>query len=122
MDTITVTLVVTDGVVDQAASTATFEAALASHVAERETETAVIAETVAAIFDENKGRRIALSTLASLAVAKLNAQPSNHKALTDKVLGYVRENMTGTSPIFGSQKGRNGGVARIADLPVVDSK
>jgi hypothetical protein len=107
-------VVLSGGSVDVAASTAKFTAALNDYVVSRETENGQIATAVSAVFDEHKGKTLTMPTLAALAVQKLNAQPENFKALSERVSTFVREQNGTTLRIT---KGKGGGVSRVADAP-----
>jgi hypothetical protein len=129
MNTITITLVQsTDGTIDQAGSEAAFASALSKYVAEREIEQTQIADKVSALFTEHLGKHIALPTVAGLVAQMLNAQPENHSILTERISDYIRDNSQGKkshdgtverpASMFVISKGKHGGVARRADLPV----
>jgi hypothetical protein len=105
-----------NGSVDVEASVGKFRGALATFLAERETEQSVIAEAVSAVFDKNPGV-IAMPALAGLALQELNAAPETFAKLHERVLGYVRESAKGTGAIFKIQKGKGGGVSRIVNAP-----
>lgn len=128
MSNLTITLVRhTDGSIDEAGSTRAFSAALAKHVAERETEVATIAAAVNGVFDRYLGASINMPALASMALQSLNVQPENFKALELRCLEYVRENAQGDkaedgtvanpSSTFVIGKGKGGGVTRRCDRP-----
>lgn len=112
---LTVELVITDGLVDQAASEKAFRTALVKYTAERETELSSIADAVGAVFDAHKGASINMPAVAHYALTGLNAQPENFKTLETRVMEYVRENAKGDSSIFVIAKGKKGGVTRRAD-------
>jgi hypothetical protein len=118
MDTLTTTLVITDGQVDSAATVAAFETALEELVVQRDLAAVGISEAVAEIFAAHKGVAIAMPTLASLTAQKLGAVPENFKAITGRVLDYVRANTKGDNSLLVSRKGRAGGVSLRADAPV----
>jgi hypothetical protein len=101
-----------DGSIDHEASIGAFAGALLKYEAERETEMAVIAGAVNALFDQYKGARLNTPFLVGETLRRLNAQPENYKVLTEKVQQFVR-----TSPAFTIGKGKGGGVARLRDLP-----
>lgn len=108
-----------NGSVDRDATVSKFESDLDSFIAERETEQGVIAEAVNAVFDQYRGARCNMPFLTSTALNRLNAGPSNHKALTERVQEYVRSN-AGTresGALFSIAKGAGGGVGRWVDLP-----
>lgn len=117
-----------EGSVDVDATLAKCKAELIQFCAERETEEATIADAVCAIFDEYVGVRINMPALTGFALQRLNAQPQNHKVLTERVQAYVRSNSQGKTDDDGTQerpgslfligKGKGGGVARRCDLPV----
>lgn len=102
-----------DGSVDASATVAKFETDLSAFVTETAEEQANIAAAVSAVYDENKGKRIAMPTLTSLALVKLNAQVENFQALGEKVQAFVRAN----TDTYSIAKGKGGGVGRISDLP-----
>lgn len=116
------------GAVDREASLDKFEAELVKYCAERETEQEVISEAVNAAFDKYPGAVITMPAVCTFALSKLNAQPENHKILTERVQSYIRENSQGKvaedgtaerpDSMFVIGKGKNGGVRRRADIPV----
>lgn len=114
MSSITVKLTNVDGRVDQGAALAAFEAALASHIAETETELASVASSVLAVLAENPGKSIKLATLGSYAAMKLNATPENHATLSELAQDYVRANK-GEGGLFQIVKGAGGGVKMASD-------
>lgn len=115
-----------DGSVDLEATVTKFQGDLVQFVAERETEQAVIAEAVNAIFDAHPGAAINMPALQTFALQRLNAQPENYTILADRVADYVRENAQGETREDGSherpgslfviKKGKGGGVHRRADM------
>lgn len=114
-----------DGAVDLASTILKFEDDLSRFVAERETEQSVIAEAIAAIFDQHKGTAINMPALQTFALQKLNAQPSNYTVLSERVAEYVRENSQGEvkegveerpQSLFVIKKGKGGGVHRRCDM------
>jgi hypothetical protein len=102
------------GSIDSGATVAKFEAELAAFVTGTAEEQGNISGAVSAVFDENKGKRIAMPTLISLSLVKLNAQVENFQALGEKVHTFVKAN----TETYSVAKGKGGGVGRIADLPV----
>jgi hypothetical protein len=118
---ITVTLVSKDGSLNQDASEAAFRSAYLNFVAQRETEQSTIADAVGALFDAHQGTSINMPAVASMACAKLNAQPENYSTLTELVLSYVRENASEKredGKLFRIGKGKGGGVKRWSEIPV----
>lgn len=115
MNNVSSFVVLSNGKVDVAATEAAFSAALALHISERETQNEQIAAAVSAVFDEHLGKTITMPVLQSLACARLAALPDNYKSLSERVATYAREQNGVTLRIT---KGKGGGVARIADLPV----
>ena len=101
------------GNIDHEATIERFRADLNKFAAERETEIGVISNAVHTVLDGHKGKRVPMPFLASEVLRALNVQPENYKTLTEKVLDYVR-----VSDEFSIGKGKNGGVARVIDLPV----
>jgi hypothetical protein len=118
MATLTVKLVTKNGAVDQEASEQQFRSDLSKYITESETQQSTIADTISAIFDAHKGEKVAMPVLASMACQKLNAQPSNWKALETLALEYIRANKDGDDSLFVVVKGAGGGCGRRADLPV----
>jgi hypothetical protein len=114
------------GVVDLEASNDKFQSELVKYCAERETEQETIAEAVHACFDQYKGVRINMPALCTFTLTKLNAQPENHKVLTERVMEFVRSQSQGKAADDGTVenptstfligKGKGGGVARRCDL------
>lgn len=118
MSTITVELVTSNGSIDQAASQAAFATALSAHVAEVELQDTLIAEKVAELFAEYKGRHIQMPTLASMVTQRLGGVPENFKTLSSRVLDYVRANAQGDNSLLVISKGKNGGASLRADATV----
>jgi hypothetical protein len=131
---ITVEAVLTDGSIDQAATEAAFHSALLRTVAEVETQEAEIASQVSAIYDQFTGKAIGMPALGSMVAQRLNAQPENFKALSDRALDFVRANSQTTGSeedgtlaehpesIYVIAKGKNGGCFRRADRPAKPAK
>jgi len=99
------------GNIDIQATLDRFESDLSKFAEARETEVGVISNAVHAVLNGHKGKRVPMPFLASEVLRTLNVQPENYKTLTEKVLDYVRANDE-----FSIGKGKNGGVARVADL------
>ena|SRR5271165_4681313 len=117
--TLTVALVLgANGSIDTAATTAAFETSLAAHVANVETEQGEIAAHVAQLFNDNKGKYIALPTVGSLTANLMGAVAENHGILSERVCEYVRANSKGDDSLFVMRKGAGGGFAVRADVPV----
>ena len=126
MSQITVKLVTVNGRTDEAASLDVFRTAMATHIAERETEVETIAAAVGAVFDKFKGTSINMPALCNFALQELNAQPENYKVLQERTAQYVRDNSQGEKnketgvearpdSLFVIAKGAHGGVHRRAD-------
>ena len=126
---ITVDCVLTDGRTNESATLEACRAAVLRTKAERETQEWEIASQVEALFDTHLGKAIGMPALGSMVAQKLNAQPENFKALSDRVLDYVRANSQETGSektgdlashpdsTFVIAKGKNGGCYRRADRP-----
>lgn len=121
------------GAVDRAACLDKFEEELVKYCAQREMEQETIAEAVHAAFDKYVGANITMPALCTYALTKLNAQPENHKILTERVLAYVRENSQGDKTAeddsverpdstFVIGKGKHGGVRRRVDIVAKPAK
>jgi hypothetical protein len=107
-----------NGSIDHQGTLNKFAADLQKFEVERETETEKVAEAVHAVFDANLGTRINMPFLVGQALPLLGVTSATHKALTERVLAYVRENADGKGQsLFSIEKGKGGGCARIADLP-----
>ncbi len=129
---ITVDCVLTDGRINESATLEACRAAVLRTKAERETQESEIASQVEALFDTHLGKAIGMPALGSMVAQKLNAQPENFKALSDRVLDYVRANSQETGPegarvqhpdsTFVIAKGKNGGCYRRADRPAPEAK
>jgi hypothetical protein len=101
-----------NGTIDQVAAQAAFDAALASYVAEFDTQASVFADAVNAVFDQHNSKPIKMDMLKSLALAKLNVQPETFSALSERLNGYIKsQKAAGTLTVA---KGSGGGVSRVA--------
>ncbi len=126
----------TNGSVDVAATTAKFGDELTKFIAANETEVAVIASAVNAVFDDYRGATLTTPTLVTYALGKLNATPANMATLSDRIRAYVHDNSDrpairskeGKKEIlvpaeaprtraFRISKGVGGGVSRWSDVP-----
>lgn len=134
---ITITLVKdSKGLIDEAASTATFTKALASLKVQRELEDGQIAKAVAAVFDKYKGASINLPGLCTYALMELGATPDNYNDMNEKIAEYVRANSdqgavkdpkdktkilkpaeAPRTRLFSMNKGRGGDTRRWSDVP-----
>src|SRR5208283_113524 len=96
-ESLTVELVIVDGVVDTDESLLAFETALEARVTEREIERTGIANAVAELFTlpENFGKSIPMPTVASMVCAALNVPALSHNVITERVLTYLRDNSQG---------------------------
>lgn len=132
-ESLTVELVVVDGVVDADESLLAFETALENRVAEREIEQTGIATAVAELFalTENFGKAVAMPTIASMVCASLHVPAQSHSVITERVLNYLRAQSQGKvvdgveerpASLLVTTKGRNGGTAIRADRPVPATK
>jgi hypothetical protein len=128
-ESLSVELVIVDGVVDTDESLLAFETALEARVTEREIERTGIANAVSELFalPENKGKSIPMPTVASMVCAALNVPALSHNVITERVLGYLRVNSQGETTdgvqerpasLFVTAKGKHGGVSIRADRPV----
>jgi len=127
MSNLSFALVLSAGSIDRSASLASAEAALDSHIAERDTQQETIATAVSAVFDEYPGANLTMPTIEGMVSRQLNAVPSNYKVLTKLALDYVRANSgdKASGATFGITKGKGGGVCRWADVaetPAPESK
>jgi hypothetical protein len=115
-NTLTVTLVNdSSGSIDQAASRAAFETALARHTAEVETQGTLIEEAVSALFDQYKDTAIGMPALGSMTAQRLGGNPDNFKVLSERTLNHVRANADGKGrALYTISKGKGGGVRRVS--------
>lgn len=114
-----------DGELDVEGTVEKFRADVLNYQVERETEAATIGAAVNAVFDEYPGTRINMPALQTFALAKLNAQPENHKALQTRVAEYIRDNAAAersAGQLFKIGKGVKGGVLRWSDEPLSDEE
>lgn len=117
-----------DGSVDLESTLFKFEEDLQRFIAEKDVENAAIAAQIHAIFDTYKGARLNMPYLTGEALRRMNASPANWKVLSDKITSFVQDNAQGKTGEDGSverpnstfiiSRGKGGGVARRADLPV----
>jgi hypothetical protein len=113
----------TDGSIDTQATLDKFASDLDQFARVQAADQERVAEAVHAVFDSHKGTRINMPYLVSQALPLLQVTPATHKALSERVLAYVRENADGKGAnLFSIEKGKGGGCARIADLPPAESK
>jgi len=99
------------GVVDVAASSAAYGAALSAWVLQNELPVDRISAAVNAVFDRFPGQKLPMPFLLSLAVAELGAGPAEHKSLTERVHSFVRGQADeGGTLVIG--KGKGGGITR----------
>jgi hypothetical protein len=121
--------VVENGVVDVDATVEKFNRDLTAYVAARETEASTIGQHVDAVFEQYKGQHVKMPTLVTFVLNKLNVQSENYSTLKERVEFYVRSNSAAKRDEavslgrkFVIEKGKGGGVAVVADLPVKESK
>ena len=128
-ETITVNLVVVNGVLDQAASIVAAESAIVRRAAEMNEEGSRIGDAVAELFAESKGASIALPVVASLVCNRLNVPHQAFSTVSERVMEFVRANAQGTvdkatkaeqrpDSTYLIVKGANGGVCVRADRTV----
>lgn len=115
------------GNIDHDSTVAKFASDLFTFEAERETETAVIATAVHALFDQYKSASLNMPFITNQVLRSLNAQPENFKILETRTLEFLRSNSQGKTDdggnaerpnsVFVIAKGKGGGVKRRADIP-----
>jgi hypothetical protein len=138
--TVTLATLAASGRVDREASLTACETALDQFIAEKDTQDETIAEAVNAVFDKYPGVNINMPALNNYAMQELNALPSNHAALSERVLAYVRENadrhqktdkktkailQAAEAPrtrLFCITNGKGGGVKRWSDVPASETE
>lgn len=104
----------TDGSVDVAASADAYAAALTDWVTKNEIPTETIELAVEAAFDAFPGQRLPMPSLLHEAVSRLGSSPASHKTLTDRVHAYVKGQCDENRGRLDIQKGKGGGVQRLA--------
>jgi len=107
-----------DGAIDVQATLDKFQSDLEQFITVQAADEERVAEAVHAVFDKNLGARINMPYLVGQALPLLGVTSSTQKALTERVLSYVRSNADGKGAnLFSIEKGKGGGCARTADLP-----
>ena len=92
MTTLSITLVrASDGSVDESGTLDACKSAVRKYVAERETEQATIAAAVGEVFDTLAGGRANMPYCINEALRRLNVQPENFKALSERTAEYIRQ-------------------------------
>jgi hypothetical protein len=116
-----------DGSLNFAETCSRFEAELVKYASEREVETQTIANAVDAVFDAYPALvKMNVPALITMTLVKMNAQPENHKVLSDRIHSYIRDNAQGEIAEDGTQerpsskfligKGKGGGVGLRARI------
>jgi hypothetical protein len=127
-NSIIITVVETNGTIDESATEAVFRENLRTLIegrtaltAERAEQQERIATAVLSVLDRFPGKRINLPHLASLAVVHMGVAPEDFKRMTDLCLDYVRANSKGAESLFEMGKGsKHGGVARRVQPAAAD--
>jgi len=104
----------TDGSVDVAASASAYAKALTEWATQNEIPSETIENAVEAAFDRFDGQRQPMPALIGFALQELNADPSQHKTLTNRVHAYVTGQSAKNTGRLDIVKGVGGGVARLA--------
>ena len=116
METVlTIKVIESQGIIDEAATEADFVAQLRTLAAERSAHLEQIAGAVAAVFDRHPGSRVNLPHLASRALVSLDVAPESYAKLDALCLEYIRSNCQGEQSLYEMGRGRNGGISRRAD-------
>lgn len=106
-----------NGSIDERATVAKFTSDLATFAAREAEENGTISEAVHALFDKYPGARLSTDYIKGEVLRGLNVQPENFKALSTKIVGFLKAQCSGDDSVFVTGVGRGGGVARRADLP-----
>jgi hypothetical protein len=125
MTTLSITLVrASDGSVDESGTLDACKSAVRKYVAERETEQATIAAAVGEVFDTLAGGRANMPYCINEALRRLNVQPENFKALSERTAEYIRQHAgdRDSGALFHIGKGKLGGVTRWEDQPLPVAK
>jgi hypothetical protein len=115
MNTITINVIESNGMIDEAAMKKEFLAKVAAvSVAHC---TPQIASAVNAAFDsEDRGQTLFKNRLVSKTITALKVAPKLYTKWEKLISDYIRVNSEGNDPLFIIGKGTNGGVSRRADL------
>jgi hypothetical protein len=114
-----------NGAADLIATEEKFRQDLQTYVDGRAAVDAKVAGAVSAVFDQYKGAKINLPAVKTLALGKLDADPSNYSELSEALEDYIHDNaVSETNPngIFLIAKGKGGGCCRIADQAKPEQK
>jgi hypothetical protein len=104
----------TDGSVDVAASASAYAKALTEWAAKNEIPSENIENAVEAAFDRFDGQTQPMPALIAFALQELNAEPAQHKTLTNRVHAYVTGQSAKNTGRLEITKGVGGGVTRLA--------
>jgi hypothetical protein len=104
------------GMVDLKATLEAVAAEVSRHNEEFAASLEVVAPSVLSVFEQFPGQSMAMATLTSLALTKMNVSISDYPKMTAAIQAYVKGNQ-GT--IFVSTRGRNGGTRLVSDSPAV---
>lgn len=105
-----------DGSVDHEATLEKFASDLFRFEELHDREQQVIGGAINAVFDEYQGARLNTPFLVGQVLKKLNAQPENYKALSDRVVTFIRSNSQAEDSVFVISKGKGGGIGRRSDV------
>ena len=105
-----------DGSIDHDSTLEKFSSDLLRFEEIQDKENVTIGTAVHAVFDQYHGAKLNTPFVIGEVLRKLNVQPENYKALTDKVQYFIKSNSQGDHSAFVISKGKGGGVGRRSDL------
>ena len=115
-----------EGTIDVGASSEKFKQSCLEFFASQEANDILIRESLSALFDQFKGVYLNSGALASLTIQKMQVvkpelnDPALFGMLSERIDKIVHDDMgeVGSGKTFTMRKGKNGGFARAADIPV----
>lgn len=109
--------------IDHDATAEKFREYVYSYAAKEESQVGLFHDVVHAVFDDVialdeklKGKSIPSPTLLAMAMAKLSVPMNEYAETADSLATFIRAAAT-DGGAFKTSKGKNGGVARLADVP-----
>ena len=106
----------TDGSIDHDSTLEKFSSDLLRFEEIQDKENATIGNAVHSLFDQFQGAKLNTPFVVGEVLRRLNVQPENYKALTDKVQNFIKSNSQGDNATFVVSKGKGGGIGRRSDL------
>lgn len=106
------------GSLDEAATLASFTAALDTLIAEETEATAQVAAAVSAVFDANRGKTLLRDELMHKTATLLNAEKLTYTVITNRIKAFLKANSRPSNPegAYEVVRGPSGGTRRVADV------